>query len=236
MAWTDLTFSFGSLLTATKMTQLDDNLDALAAGDAGAPEIQSEALADNITLAGNLYANGGSVYSDKNAGGSAHFWLRDAGIVRGLFYWDSTNSRVVLRKYDTDGTTVLGELKLDENNLVYGSNTVWHAGNLTTNEIIKGWINFNGTGTIAINDSYNITSITDDGVGIYTITWDTDFANANYAISGIARRTPADGGNGVVCLSSGTAPAVGSVKVLTSDLGATEVDMEAVSIIAIGDQ
>ena len=49
---------------------------------------------------------------------------------------------------------------------------------------VKGWISFNGTGTISINDSYNVTSITDNGVGDYTITWDTDFANTNYAVVG----------------------------------------------------
>ncbi len=37
MAWTDLTFPAGSVLTATKMTQLDENFDALAAQNAGAP-------------------------------------------------------------------------------------------------------------------------------------------------------------------------------------------------------
>ena len=42
----------------------------------------------------------------------------------------------------------------------------------------KGWINFNGIGTIAIRDSFNVASITDNGAGDYTITWDTDFASA----------------------------------------------------------
>lgn len=39
MAWTALTFAFGSLLTSTKMTQLFDNLAALAAQDSGAPTL-----------------------------------------------------------------------------------------------------------------------------------------------------------------------------------------------------
>lgn len=45
MAWTNLTFAYNSLLTSTKMTQLDDNFDALAAGASGAPEIVDAALA-----------------------------------------------------------------------------------------------------------------------------------------------------------------------------------------------
>ena len=45
----------------------------------------------------------------------------------------------------------------------------------------KAWINFNGTGTIAIQDSFNVTSITDNGIGNYTVTFATDFANDDYA-------------------------------------------------------
>ena len=45
MAWTALTFAFGSLLTSTKMTQLYDNITALANGDSGAPTIQNSAVA-----------------------------------------------------------------------------------------------------------------------------------------------------------------------------------------------
>lgn len=45
MAWTSLNFAFGSLLTSTKMTQLYDNLTALANGDSGAPSIQNSAVA-----------------------------------------------------------------------------------------------------------------------------------------------------------------------------------------------
>lgn len=41
MAWTDLTFGYGTILTSTQMTQLDANLDALAAGASGAPIIKT---------------------------------------------------------------------------------------------------------------------------------------------------------------------------------------------------
>lgn len=52
MAWTILSYSFGSLLTATKMTQLYDNITAVANGDTGAPKIQTAGIADNaITTA-----------------------------------------------------------------------------------------------------------------------------------------------------------------------------------------
>jgi hypothetical protein len=45
----------------------------------------------------------------------------------------------------------------------------------------KAWVNFNGTGAVAIRDSYNVSSITDNGTGDYTINFSTAMADANYA-------------------------------------------------------
>jgi hypothetical protein len=45
----------------------------------------------------------------------------------------------------------------------------------------KAWVNFNGTGTVAIRDSFNVSSITDSDVGTYIVNFDTSLANANYS-------------------------------------------------------
>jgi hypothetical protein len=45
----------------------------------------------------------------------------------------------------------------------------------------KAWVNFNGTGTVAIRASYNVSSITDNGVGQYTVNFTTAISDANYA-------------------------------------------------------
>lgn len=58
---------------------------------------------------------------------------------------------------------------------------LWHTGNLPNKARITAWVNFNGTGaTIAIRDSYNVSSIADNGTGDYTIYFATVMANANY--------------------------------------------------------
>ena len=46
----------------------------------------------------------------------------------------------------------------------------------------KAWVNFNGTGTVAIRASGNVTSITDNGTGDYTVTFTTAMTDANYAV------------------------------------------------------
>lgn len=47
------------------------------------------------------------------------------------------------------------------------------------------WVNFNGTGTVAIRDAYNVSSITDLGVGLYRIIFSTPMTNTNYSVVGI---------------------------------------------------
>ena len=45
----------------------------------------------------------------------------------------------------------------------------------------KAWVNFNGTGTVAIRASFNVTSITDNGTGDYTVNFTNALEDANYS-------------------------------------------------------
>jgi hypothetical protein len=45
---------------------------------------------------------------------------------------------------------------------------------------VRAWVNFNGTGTVAIRAAYNVASITDNGTGDYTVNFDTALPDANY--------------------------------------------------------
>ena len=53
--------------------------------------------------------------------------------------------------------------------------------NSSTGQVAGAWVVFNGTGTPAIGDSHNVSSITDNGTGDYTINFTTAFGTANYA-------------------------------------------------------
>lgn len=48
----------------------------------------------------------------------------------------------------------------------------------------RAWVNFNGTGTVAIRSSGNVSSITDNGTGDYTVNFTSALADANYAAMG----------------------------------------------------
>ena len=84
--------------------------------------------------------------------------------------------------------------------------------------IAKAWVNFNGTGTVAIRDSFNVSSITDNGTGNYTVNFTTAMPNASYAVVGMGSDNQ-DGSSAAICIfdsqGGGTDPTTTSVRVAT---------------------
>ena len=73
----------------------------------------------------------------------------------------------------------------------------------------RAWVNFNGTGTVAIRASGNISSITDNGTGDYTVNFTTAMPDDNYVLSGAVGGTgsgSADGGISIRGSSAGSIP------------------------------
>jgi hypothetical protein len=65
---------------------------------------------------------------------------------------------------------------------------VAEGGTVTTNlqqGLVKVWVDLDGTGTVSIDNSFNVASVADDGTGDYTFTFSNNFANANFAGGGI---------------------------------------------------
>jgi hypothetical protein len=60
-------------------------------------------------------------------------------------------------------------------------------GSVATAYGCRAWVNFNGTGTVAIRSSGNVTSITDNAVGDYTVNFTTAMPDANYGVNGIVQ-------------------------------------------------
>ena len=59
-------------------------------------------------------------------------------------------------------------------------------GGINQARIAKAWVNFNGSGTVAIRDSYNISSLTDRGTGLYTLNYSSNLSSANCSGAGAA--------------------------------------------------
>lgn len=73
------------------------------------------------------------------------------------------------------------------------------AGSIATNYVVNGsakvWVNFNGTGTVAVRSSLNTGSITDVSQGNYTLNISNAFNDADYAPSGNSATTATGAGS-----------------------------------------
>lgn len=77
----------------------------------------------------------------------------------------------------------------------------------------RAWVNFNGTGTVAIRSSGNVTSITDNGVGDYTINFTNALPDVNYSVIGNSGGINSFPFCGVTAPKEGTTPTISSINI-----------------------
>lgn len=77
----------------------------------------------------------------------------------------------------------------------------------------RAWVNFNGTGTVAIRASGNVSSITDNGVGDYTINFTTNMPDADYAVNASGYLTGLGNEGETTVRSHLSAPSSSSVRI-----------------------
>ena len=115
----------------------------------------------------------------------------------------------------SNGTTVLGVIStgiaVTGTQSVSGAQSV--SGNLSFNSGYgssavaygcRAWVNFNGTGVVAIRASGNVSSITDNGTGDYTVNFTTAMPDVNYSIAGSSTPETSLGGQGYRWLGIGS--------------------------------
>jgi len=102
-------------------------------------------------------------------------------------------------------------------------------GSVATAYGCRAWVNFNGTGTVAIRGSGNVSSITDNGVGDYTVNFTTALADANYCITGTMGDYIPTNTARSVSVSTATAPTTSAVRIVSIGTGGAE-DQARVSV------
>jgi hypothetical protein len=93
----------------------------------------------------------------------------------------------------------------------------------------RAWVNFNGTGTVAIRASGNVSSITDNATGDYTVNFTTALSDANYAIClGVGNGTS---GTAQLAIENGGVYSTAAVRIqgYRTETG-TDVDMAFCSV------
>jgi hypothetical protein len=85
----------------------------------------------------------------------------------------------------------------------------------------KAWVNFNGTGTVAIRASYNVSSITDNNTGDYTVNFTVAMSDVNYSAQGSGVR--------FTQVQSGTHSTT-QLQVLTQNLAGSQSDDSGIDV------
>jgi len=121
--------------------------------------------------------------------------------------------------------------------LAFGTATEDASGNLAFNSGYgssavaygcRAWVNFNGTGTVAIRASGNVSSITDNGTGDYTVNFTTAMSDANYSCVALTGET--DLTTNPIKIIGARTYATGTVRLRAVDGGNYLVDSTQISV------
>lgn len=99
--------------------------------------------------------------------------------------------------------------------------------------VLRAWVVFNGTGTVAIINSYNVASITDRGVGRYTVNFSNAMPNTNYGWTGSARGEDDTNDSSAVSARLTTDPKTVNGFGLTTTEGGTARDSSEVCVFFV---
>ena len=90
--------------------------------------------------------------------------------------------------------------------------------------LAKAWVNFNGTGTIAIRDSFSVSGVADNGTGDYSVTVSSAFGNANYCCGSTAQQNTGGGRGDFFTGLHSTAQTTTTRRISICDSGGTATD------------
>ena len=99
-------------------------------------------------------------------------------------------------------------------------------------QLAKAWVNFNGAGTVAIRDDFNVSTIGDNGTGDYTVNFSNSFSNVNYC-STVSNGTTTGGRYGIIADSDGKGTDNARFYSFQTSTGSS-LDAEEVSIAFFG--
>jgi hypothetical protein len=200
----------------------------------------SEVQGTHTTFSGSHSDTATTINLASVSGISAGDYVVGEGIATGTTVSSVGASSVVISAgLDTDGVGIAGGEPIS----FYKSTKALNPG-LVAGQLCRAWVNFNGIGTVAIRAAYNVTSITDNGTGDYTVNFATAMPDANYVISGMVSNTTDDWQNDSTAATRGpigifqngtTQPSSGSCRVQTrygstSTSNAADLDFSQVTV------
>jgi uncharacterized protein (AIM24 family) len=146
-----------------------------------------------------------------SAGTTAGTAIAVAGDTTGNLAFQTNGTTTAMTIDTSQNVSMVGNLSFNSG---YGSSAVAYG--------CRAWVNFNGSGTVAIRASGNVSSITDNGTGDYTVNFSTAMPDVNYSSSAFAwssgKNATATKLGGTGSISNTTNPmSTSSVRVVTAD-------------------
>ena len=177
----DYAASTGSSVVLTSGAALGDDLNIYAFGNFLVADTYSQAAADArfINTAGDTMTGALGMASDvslifKDSAGATGTNMFHYSVDNNTYCDNVKGGEHVFR----GGASYVERFKADSSgNFKFNSGY----GSVATAYGCRAWVNFNGTGTVAIRGSGNVTSITDNGTGDYTVNLTNALPDANYA-------------------------------------------------------
>ena len=137
----------------------------------------------------------------------------------------SDNSRIVMYAHNNTDTEAF--VANSDGNLQFNSGY----GSAATAYGVRAWVNFNASGTVSVRGSGNVSSVTDNGVGYFTINFATAMPDGNYSVGSWARNNTTTVWNVTVgSLTSLAAPSTTALPIFCRDDGRASVDPTYVTL------
>ena len=159
----------------------------------GTVKLYVNGTADSSTasITGAVHRTDDMWFGDQQTGGGGapQYYMDDLRITKGLARYTS-NFTAPTSAHLTAGGDSFKQIIVNED----ADGVIVGTGGINPVRIARAWVNFNGTGTVAIRGGYNVSSITDNGTGIYTVNFSSNMTDTNYAVSGSIGASSASAG------------------------------------------
>lgn len=166
-------------------------------------------LANNLNTSGQLDATDGLTGLAANSNLASSGTANSSTFLRGDRVWASAGLAAASQaqaEAGTDNTVAITPQSLRQGLRATGSAPIYAC---------RAWVNFNGSGTVSIRASGNVSSITDNGSGNYTVNYTTALSDGNYSLNATTRQLDG-GGAGMISLANGLDGSVATFSTTTS--------------------